>query len=418
VKKIIIGVFAAVVFLSGCGSSSDKIKLTFWHAMADPKDKVLKELITGFEKENTDIKITPQYVGNYDVLLQKLLASVAAGNSPDISQVYENWTTRFVEEKSIIPVEKYFSKDPDRKKDLADIYPVFIRNNSYEKTLWTFPFNKSIYVYYYNESLFKKEGLTPPKTVAEFLNVCTKLTKRDASGKTVRYGFGFRANIDIFAILLYMNKGSFFNESETKSTFNDAAGRETLQFITDLYNKYKVAVYTKDYLDGDFKAGRMASFISTSPHRSYLESDIGTAFSVGIAPLYAGKIKTAPIAGTNIAIFAKKENSQKREEACYKFIKWLSNSENNVKWAMGTSYLPIRKSALTSPVMVEHLKKKPLDLIGIKELDNAVTDPRVKCWQEVRIYIGEALEKVLLKKATPQEALDEAAKKVDALLEK
>ncbi|MEI6845742.1 MAG: hypothetical protein WCK36_01690, partial [Candidatus Firestonebacteria bacterium] len=102
----------------------------------------------------------------------------------------------------------------------------------------------------------------------------------------------------------------------------------------------------------------------------------------------------------------------------YNFIKWLSNSGNNVKWAMGTSYLPIRKSALADPVMLEHLKKKPLDLVGIKEIDNATTDPRVKCWQEVRIYIGEAVEKALLQKATPREALDEAAKKVDLLLEK
>ncbi|OGF49634.1 MAG: hypothetical protein A2231_06065 [Candidatus Firestonebacteria bacterium RIFOXYA2_FULL_40_8] len=417
-KKIIVGVFILAVFLSGCGGSSGKTKLTFWHAMADPKDKVLKELISGFEKQNPDIQIVPQYVGNYDILLQKLLASVAAGNSPDMSQVYENWTTRFIDEKSIVPFDKYFSKDPDREKDLADIYQVFIKNNSYDKTLWTFPFNKSIYVYYYNEALFKKEGLLPPKTVSEFLNVCTKLTKRDASGKTVRYGFGFRANIDIFAILLYMNKGRFFNEKETKSTFNDVAGRDTLQFITDMYNKYKVAVYTKDYMDGDFKEGRIAAFFSTSPHRSYIESDIGTKFPIGVAPLYTGKIRTAPIAGTNIAIFAKKGSSEAREEACYKFIKWLSNTENNVKWAMGTSYLPIRKSALLNPVMVEHLKKKPLDLVGINELENAVTDPRVKCWQEVRIYIGEALEKALLKKATPQEALDEAAKKVDALLVK
>ena len=415
-KKTILSMLFLALLLPGCAQNTDKTKLTFWHAMADPKDKVLKELIAGFEKQISDIKIVPQYVGNYDILLQKLLASVAAGNSPDISQVYENWTTRFIAEKAIIPVEKYFAVDPDKEKDLADIYPVFIKNNSYDKTLWTFPFNKSIYVYYYNETLFKKEGLTPPKTPSEFLNVCTKLTKRDASGKVIRYGFGFRANIDIFAILLYMNNGSFFNKDETRATFNDAAGVETLQFIADLYNKYKVAVYTKDYLDGDFKEGRMASFISTSPHRSYLESDIGTKFPVGVAPLYAGKIRTAPIAGTNIAIFTKKDGSDAREAACYKFIKWLSNTENNVKWAMGTSYLPIRKSALTNTVMVEHLKKKPLDLVGINEIDNAVTDPRVKCWQEVRIYVGEALEKALLKKATPEEALNEAAKKVDLLL--
>ncbi|MCX5776166.1 MAG: ABC transporter substrate-binding protein [Candidatus Firestonebacteria bacterium] len=411
--KIII-ILLAVYLFSGCSTPSDQIKLDFWHAMADPKDKVLNVLVSDFEKQNPGIKITTQYVGNYDVLLQKLLASVAAGNPPDIAQVYENWTTRFVEEKAIVRIEDFFSRDYDKEKDLQDIYPVFLKNNSYDKKLWTFPFNKSIYVYYYNEALFKKEGLVPPKTASEFLNICTKLTKRDESGKVVRYGFGFRANIDIFAIFLYMNKGRFFNEEETKSTFNNAVGRETLQFISDLYNKYKVAEYSKDYLDNDFASGRLAAFFATSPHRSYLEPLV--AFPLGVAPLPAGKVKAVPIAGTNLAIFEKKKKTAGREEACFRFIKWLSGSENNVKWAIGTSYLPIRKSAAENPAMLAHLKKKPFDAVGIHEIENAVPDPRLKCWQEVRIYIGEALEKVLLQRESPGVALDEAAKKVDALL--
>ena len=413
-KRIILLMMSAAFLFSACGVSSKKLKLTFWHAMADPKDKVLLSLIEDFEKQNPDIKISAQYVGNYDILLQKLMASVGAGNPPDIAQVYENWTTRFKEENVILPVSDWLEKDKESKKDLADIFPVFIKNNSYDKKMWTFPFNKSIYVYYYNRSLFKKEGLAAPKTIPEFLSTCTKLTKRDSSGKTIQYGFGFRANIDVFAIFLYMNKGRFFNEPETRSVFNDETGRDTLQFIVDLVNKYKVAYYTKDYLDNDFGAGRMASFFSTNPHRSYLEP--GLSFPLGVASLPAGKIKAAPIAGTNIAVFSKKNSTKERESACWKFIKWMSSIENNVKWAIGTSYLPIRRSALESPLMIEHLKKKPLDLVGIEELKTAVTDPRVKCWQEARIYIGEALEKALLGKSTPQAALDEAAKKIDALL--
>ena len=415
-KKVFIVLLAGALFLSSCGVQSKKIKLSFWHAMADPKDKVLISLIEGFEKQNPEIKINPQYVGNYDILLQKLMASVGADNPPDLAQVYENWTTRFKDEKVLLPVSDWLDNEPDAKSDLADIYPVFIKNNSYENKMWTFPFNKSIYVYYYNQSLFKKAGVTPPKTLPEFLSVCTKLTKRDGSGKTLQYGFGFRANIDVFSILLYLNKGKYFNEAETKSIFNDETGVNTLQFVVDLVNKYKVAYYTKDYLDNDFAAGRMASFFSTNPHRSYLEPLL--SFPLGVAALPVGKIKASPIAGTNIAVFLKKNSTEERDAACWKFIKWISNTENNVKWAIGTSYLPIRRSALKNPLMTEHLKKKPLDLIGINELETAVTDPRVKCWQEVRIYIGDALEKALLGKASPQAALDEAARKVDALLVK
>ena len=76
--------------------------------------------------------------------------------------------------------------------------------------IWTFPFNKSIYVYYYNAAHFKECGIDkPPATIDEFLETCKKLTKYDSKGNVQRYGFAFKANVDIFSILLYINGGKF-----------------------------------------------------------------------------------------------------------------------------------------------------------------------------------------------------------------
>jgi len=414
--KICIIVTFFTIFLSSCSNVDKKVELTFWHSMADPKDKVLNSLINDFEKSHPHIKIHCQYFGTYDDLLLKLSASIPAGNPPDMSQVYENWTTKFKEGGIIVPIDDLIKEYGGlTKEDLNDVYPIFIKNNSYDNVLWTFPFNKSIYVFYYNASIFRECGVLPPKNIEEFLDVCKKLTKKDKTGKIVRYGFGFRANVDIFAILYYLRGGKFFNEKETVAIFNDKAGKEVLQFIVDLVNKYKVAYYTKDYLDNDFASGRVASFIATNPHRTYLQPLL--SFKLGVAPLPKWNIQTAPLAGTNLAVFSKKERGAKiKQRACLEFIKWLTSTENTVRWAIGTSYLPIRKSALKNEVMRKHLQEQPLDFIAIKQLDNAVCDPRVKIWQEVRTYIGEAVEKALLGKLTASEALDEAAKKVNQLL--
>lgn len=404
------------ILLSGCSNVDKKVVITFWHSMADPKDKVLTSLINDFEKSYPNIKIKSQYVGTYDELLLKLSAGIVASNPPDMSQVYENWTTRFKEAGAIIPMDNLIKEYGGlTKEDLNDVYPVFIKNNSYDNTLWTFPFNKSIYMFYYNASIFRKNNVSPPKNINEFLEVCKKLTKKDKTGKIIQYGFGFRANVDIFAILYYLNNGKFFDEKETMAIFNNETGKEVLQFIVDLVNKYKVAYYTKDYLDNDFASGRMVSFFATNPHRTYLKPLL--SFPLGVAQLPGWKIQTAPIAGTNLAVFSKKGNGIKiKQRACWEFIKWLTSTDNTVKWAIGTSYLPVRRSALKNEIMKEYLQKQPLDIVAIKQLDNAICDPRVKVWQEVRVYISEAVEKALLGKVTPSEALDEAAKKVNKLL--
>lgn len=419
IRKIItdLSILILSFSLAGCYSGSNKkVTVTFWHAMGNPKDKVLETLISDFEKTHSEIKINAQYMGNYDDLYLKLLAGVSSGDTPNISQVYENWTTRLKEANAIVPIERFIKEDGSfTKEDMLDIYPVFVKNNSYNNTMWTFPFNKSIYVFYYNVSAFRKENVQPPKTMNDFLAVCRKLTKKDKTGKIVQYGFGFKANVDIFAILFYLNKGKFFTDNEDNAIFNNHTGYETLRFIVDLVKKHKVAYYSKDYLDNDFASCRIVSFFATTPRRSEMKELL--SFKLGVAPLPAWKIQTAPIAGTNLAIFAKKGNGAKiKQRACWEFIKWLSSTENTVKWAIGTSYLPVRRSALKNEMMKKHLSGEPLDLVGIKQLDNATTDPRVKMWQEVRKYVGEAVEKALLGKSTPEQALDEAAKKVNETL--
>lgn len=401
-----------IVLLFTTSSVNARTVITFWHAMGDPKDKVLNSLIKEFEKNNPDIKINAEFVGNYDVLLQKLLASLVAKRPPDISQVYENWTTRFKKAGCLVPIGEFIKTDPGFKKELEDFYPVFIRNNSYNNEIWTFPFNKSIYVLYYNSSIFKKEGIRVPGNMNEFLEMCRKLKKEDSKGKIKRYGFGFRLNVDIFSIIFYLNGGNFFNEDETKAIFNNKIGEDSLKFIVDLVKTYRVAYYTKDYLDNDFASERFTMFFATSPHYAYLKNLV--PFPIGVAALPEGKVKTAPIAGTNLAIF--KSSTIERQQACWKFIKWLAEPAQVAKWSIGTSYLPVRKKALKENSMRRHLTENKTELIGINELEYAVSDPRVKVWNEARIFISEAVEKAILGKLTPKEALDEAADKINILL--
>ncbi|MEK6647021.1 MAG: ABC transporter substrate-binding protein [Candidatus Firestonebacteria bacterium] len=400
----------------GCKKNTGKTDVVFWHAMGDPNDKILNSLILDFETENPNINIKAEYIGNYDVLMQKILASIVAENPPDISQVYENWTTRLKEAGAIVPLQKFIN-GPDglSRENIKDIFPIFIKNVSYDGMIWTFPFNKSIYVYYYNAAHFKECGIDkPPATIDEFLETCKKLTKYDSKGNVQRYGFAFKANVDIFSILLYINGGKFFDSKKPVAIFNDETGVKTLQFIVDLVNTHKVAYYTKEHMDADFASGRMSSFIATITHKNYLKPVI--KFKLGVAMLFRGKFALSPIAGTNLAIFSK--SSHEKQKAGWKFIKWLLTPENSAKWSIGTSYLPVRRSALSVKMMQEHLKEDPECLIGIKSLDIACTDPRPKIWNEVRIFISEAIEKALLGKSTPKQALDEAVTKVNLLLSK
>ena len=86
--------------------ANEKVTIEFWHAMRGEKKEVIDKLTANFMKEHPDIIVhtkavsTPDlrlYGNNYSCLYRQLIQGLAEGKQPDISQVYENWTTQFVE---------------------------------------------------------------------------------------------------------------------------------------------------------------------------------------------------------------------------------------------------------------------------------------------------------------------------------
>src|SRR5690625_4079954 len=69
----------------GFGSvASAQVKtITMYHAFTSNTLMALRNLIADFQKEHPDIRVRAEYVG--DALSQKLQASIAAGNPPDLS---------------------------------------------------------------------------------------------------------------------------------------------------------------------------------------------------------------------------------------------------------------------------------------------------------------------------------------------
>ena len=63
--------FFVLFYVRWLQKNTGKTDVVFWHAMGDPNDKILNSLILDFETENPNINIKAEYIGNYDVLMQK-----------------------------------------------------------------------------------------------------------------------------------------------------------------------------------------------------------------------------------------------------------------------------------------------------------------------------------------------------------
>lgn len=403
------------LLLAGCGQAakSDKVQIRFWHGLSGPLGDVLNEMIVEFNKTHDDIEVIVNPISSYNALQQKLSASLQVGKQPDLAQVFESWAAKYQQDEVLVSIDSLLANDPDFTEDeLADFYPVFLQSITYQGKKWSFPFNKSVRAYFYNKDAFYRAGLDPdkfPATWQEFQEYCRKLTTPKTKDHNETYGANFTVNEWQFVNLIHQAGGTIM-DANNKVVLNSPAGLEALNYILNLVNVEKTAKASKE-MDGQnaFLAGTVAMFEGSSVSITYMRQQ-PINFNIGYAPLPTYKTNKSAISGANIVIF--KSGDSKKEKAAWEFIKWFTDTEQTAKWSARTCYMPLRKSAMKTPAIIEFLNKYPQYRAIYAQLDNAVFEPQHPAWFVGRDELKKSLEKAKEGMLTPQKALDEAANKL------
>ena len=416
-RRFIIILIALAVLFGGCGKAiqSDKVKITFWHGLSGPLGDTLNAMIREFNRTHKDVEVIANPISSYTALSQKLMASIQAKKQPDIAQVFESWTAKYVAADVLVNITRLIAEDPDfTDEDLQDMYPVFRNAVTYRDSIWSFPFNKSVRAYFYNKDDFYRAGLDPnrfPKTWQEFRDYCRKFTKEAKPRNT--YGTNFAPNEWQFINLLHQAGGRIMDEND-RPVLNSPAGVEALTFLTDLINKDKTVYTVKEY-DGqnDFLAGIVAMYEGSSVSITHMRQQ-PINFNIGYAQLPTYRTSENAISGANIVIF--KSGDSKREKAAWEFIKWFTDTAQTAQWSVKTCYMPVRKSAMQTEAVKKFLAEFPQFQGIYDQLDNAVFEPQNPAWFNARTELKGFLEKAFKQVLTPKEALDGAAAKFAELI--
>ena len=424
-KKIMITIIIIMsLLLISCGKSEvaqTKTTLLFWHSMGGPLGSALNNLIQEFNDSQKEIRVEGVSVGNYTALTQKLTASIQAGNQPDLAQLYENSTVDYIKSGVLVPVQNFIDQDQELLEDINDdFFPVFISSNTYQGKIWTFPFNKSVRVLYYNKDMFLKYGFDPektPETWDEFIEYSKVIcAERDENGDPYVYVTNINSSATQLVNLILQAGGEIYDGKRAR--FNSEEGIEALKYLRGLVVDSNVAYLSEGYEgQNDFLASKVAMYEGSSVSMAFMASENKLKFNVGISPIPSHRTNKNVISGTNIAIF---KSSSKKEEAAWKFIKWLTDKEQTAKWSYDTYYMPLRKSALNVSPLKERLENDKNLLDVYEQLNYADTEPSVSEWRKTRTDIEKfVLEPIYnenknLSEAELMQLLDNVAKDFEA----
>jgi multiple sugar transport system substrate-binding protein len=410
-------VAAAATAIAKPAANAAPLTITFWHGMngTEPGTQggTLQELVNQYKQIAPNVTInldfTP-YTGNE--LQQKVTGAIVAHNTPDLVQAFESDVAAWYDAGAIAPLDDYVKKSLT-DADLADIQKALLdsgRFPQYQNQLLSFPFNRSIYVIYYNKPELTKAGFpNGPKTWDEMTAACAKIVADMPC-------YAVQPSPDSFIPVVWGRGGEVLSADYKHATFNGPEGVAALTF--DVENiKSKSAYVSKGF---DWQNDLGAQKVAMSPPTTiagdpFIAKAVNGAFELAMAPIPTspGKPQRSLFSGTNLAIM---KSTPEKQQAAWDFINWLTQTKQSAYWSVQTTYLPVRKSALNEPIMKDFIAKTPRFQVALDLIPTGAPGISVSGWADSRTYLQDAVTSATALTVEPKPALDEAAAKADQAL--
>lgn len=423
--RFVIVLFALSLFLSlAVTPTYAEIKIKFWHAMSGKRIDLLKGMAEEFNKTHPGITVEAQYVGSYNETLNKTIAAVKAGNAPHVFQLYEVGTRGMIDGGMILPIGDLAKPG---EVDWNDYVDAVMSYYTIDGKLYSMPFNSSTPILFYNKTLFKKAGLDvnkPPDTWNQVRQMGKKIMDSGAAEAGITWNLHSWYFEQWHAVqnALLADQGNGRKGRAGKVTFDESAGISIVKWWTGL-EKDKIYLnagrgwsnHRKAFISG--QAAMMISSTSDVTQMTNAFNEKGWELGTGFFPRPDAVPRQGVIIGGG-TLWLTKDHPKEELQAAWEFLKWMSEPEQQVTWHKGTGYFPIRKSAMDLLEKEGWYGKFPNYKVAFDQLLQTKTSlstsgALIGVFPQLRDAVQSGIEKVYEGKATPEQALKEAAQKTN-----
>ncbi|MFT8640186.1 ABC transporter substrate-binding protein [Bifidobacterium sp.] len=398
---------AAGMLLSGCsaGSSSSggREQLTFWGPWSGDQVAQINQMTKKYNASQT--KYTVKYTAQSSAMEQKLLTSMAAGDSPDVVLWDSFNTSTYAPKGALQPLNDLIKKD---KIDTSTYYPAALDQLKYDGKTYGLPLVSDVRALVYNKTMLKDAGITTlPTTWDELLADAKKMTVYK-NGKLEKSGFSLQG-VGFFQMFLWQAGGESVSKDGKKATFNSAQGLEVLNFWKQLLDDH---IYENGYDTNtdEFSAGNVAMKIDAPWDIPTLDK---SGVDYGFAELPAGPtgIKASQTGGFGLVI----PKGAKHADGAWDFIKWFAaNKDNELAFCKIAQWLPA-DTEVAKDAYWKSEKWTPF----IKSLEYARPRPTITGWSDASSKtLDPALQQFMAGRLTAKQALNQAESQINPLLEK
>jgi sn-glycerol 3-phosphate transport system substrate-binding protein len=221
---------------------------------------------------------------------------------------------------------------------------------------------------------------------------------------------------------LYVNNSNGRKARATKAVFDDATGREIFTWMSGMV-KDGLATTNADLGTGSFdnllgiRSGSHAMAIDTSAALGTISSVLSAGsdpnIELGVAPM-PGPSHKGGVLVSGGALYMVNKSKPEKQAAAWKYLKFLDEPANMTTWAIGTGYIPIRKTSAASAEMTAYWAQNPTYKVAYDQLLNGPTNAAtsgsvIGQYTGVRDAVRDAENSMFLQGKDPASALKDAS---------
>jgi len=399
---------AAHVAASKSVGSSLHGTVNYWNAYGNGNSAEAQALTTkvipAFEKKYPGIHVKNLSLP-YDGFFTKLLTSLAGGTGPDVIRSDIVWVPQLANIRAIVQLDKtsWF------KAYAKQVFPGTLSTNFFKGHYYGLPLDTNTRVLIYNKTVFNQAGIaSAPTTTAQLVADCAKI--KALGGGHYCYAEGGTGAWNVLPWIWS------FGGSITDGRYRTAAGhlndKGTVAAIKFLVDLYKQGYLSPSILGGglsttDCMGKNLCGMILDGPwmvpifKASYPDLQSG----LSLVPKGPGSGSHSVVGGEDIV-----EMSQSRNKpAAEAFIRFVLSPQAQI-WMGNVGQMPVLKSLSGSKQLPSYF--------GIFQKQLKVAEPRTPSphWSSIDDIISTEVQRALRGDASPQSAMNDAARQVNALL--
>jgi multiple sugar transport system substrate-binding protein len=377
--------------------------------------EVVAELVPEFERRNPGIRVVVQQIP-WTAAHEKLLTAHVGGSLPDVAQMGNTWIPEFHVVRALEDLTPYASRSVTVRR--GEFFDGIWETSLIDDRLYGVPWYVDTSVLFYRSDLLREAGFDqPPRSWSEWVRVCAAL--RAASTNPHFHPMLLPTNEWPQPVVLAVNTGANFVADDATAHFDEPRFIEAFDFYLDFFRRGDAPVVAGSQianLHQQFGEGEFAMLITgpwnVGEMRRRLPADKQDSWTTAPIPARDG----APwpglsiAGGSSLAIFA----TSKRKEAAWKFVEFLTEPEQQVRFYELSGNLPARRAAWDAPALQRDREMKAFRA----QLDRTVALPRIPEWERIATAIFEQGELAARGQFDAAEAARRLDVRVDAMLDK